>query len=199
MIVLTGRVVPGVLAELDKLSNVRASTIDRASADVPDPARSFISRAHATYVVHDDDPLADLGRAWSGFFDESAPVGTLEVAVETTLRAFESGEAVLPDYFIVLDPDSLTDTQKNWWFGALAGVSPSRVVPSGPTAGAVQTAIAGLTAGRWWPEPLGDWIRSISRIVPDQRVLVRPAGDPSHQPSMSRTSASRATGSNRPT
>jgi hypothetical protein len=171
VIVLVGVVAPAVFAELDRSANVHASVID---SDAGETAREFVARSHTTYVVHNADPLASLGEAWAGFFDETVPTGTLEVAVEATLRTLRSDEAALPDYYIVLDPDSLTPTQKNWWFGALAGVAPSRVVPSGATADEVGRAISNLPAGRWWPEPLDEWVRSLARVIPDAHTLIRP-------------------------
>lgn len=169
-IVLVGTVGAGVLSELDRLANVRGSAIDHEAGD---SARALVSRSHTPYVVHDSDPLAALGSAWRGFFDEAVPAGTLEVAIQSTLGAFQRGEAAMPDYYVVLAPDTLTATERNWWFGALAGVSPSRVVPSGPTAAEVGLTISRLPFGRWWPEPAAEWIRSIDRAIPDDHALVR--------------------------
>jgi hypothetical protein len=169
-IVLVGTVDAEVLSELDRLANVRASAIDHEAGD---SARALVSRSHTPYVVHDSDPLAALGSAWVGFFDESVPAGTLEVAIQSALGAFQRGEAVMPDYYLVLAPDALTVTERSWWFGALAGISPSRVVPSGQTAAEVGLTISRLPFGRWWPEPASEWIRRIDRAVPDDHALIR--------------------------
>lgn len=183
VIALVGSFEVDVFPELDRSSNVRASAIER---DAGGTARVLVARSHALYVVHDEDPLAELGAAWVAFFDESAPAGRLEVAMEDTVGAFLRGDAALPDYYLVLAPDALPVTVRNWWFGALAGVAPSRVVPSGPSAAEVQSAIDRLPTGRWWPEPVIPWIRSLARTVPDDRTLLRPGSDVGAGPGDSR-------------
>jgi hypothetical protein len=154
-----------VVAGLAGLHNVRAVIAgDRTPAEVTEIA----ARARATYVVFDADPLAQVRDAWVDYFDEAAPVGGLEVAIEGTIRSLRTEAALLPDYYIVLDPQDMPATRRHWWLGVLAGAAPSRVVPAAATADAVRAALASLVAGRWWPEPADAWLRKLPRAVPDQ-------------------------------
>lgn len=149
-----------ILARLDGLANVRAAALTGS-------ANELIAQSHAAYVVHDADPLADLATAWTEYFDGADTPGTLEVAVETALASLRSGTVLLPDYYIVLDPESLAPTRKHWWLGVLAGVSPSRVIPAAARAGAVRDVLSRLPSGRWWPDPPDEWLRGLPRAVPD--------------------------------
>ncbi len=168
VVVLAGAATGSILAEIDRLPNVRAS---ETGADATISVRELTAQAHTPYVVHDKDPLAGVSTAWAAFFENTAPHGTLEVAVEAAINAIATGEAPLPDYYLVLDPDALTPTAKHWWFGVLARLSPSRVIPSQANAGAVRHALSGLPSGRWWPDPLDSWLRNVGRLVPDDRTL----------------------------
>ncbi|NKQ53611.1 hypothetical protein HFP15_12055 [Amycolatopsis sp. K13G38] len=161
VVVVAGAGAAEILPRLDGLANVRAAAVEKSASEL-------VAQAHAAYVVHDADPLADLATAWTDYFDGAATPGTLEVAVESTLAALRSGAALLPDYYVVLDPESLPPTRKHWWLGVLAGVSPSRVVPCAATAGAVAGALSRLPSGRWWPDPPDEWLRGLPRAVPDR-------------------------------
>lgn len=167
MVVVVGDGAGTVIAGLGGLANVRAVT---GGADAP--ARTAVAQSHAAYVVHDADPLADVAAAWTGFFDGTAPVGTLEVAVEAALTALRTDAVTLPDYYVVLDPDPLPETRKHWWFGVLAGASPNRVVPVAADVAAVRDAISRLPSGRWWPDPPEEWLRGLGRVVPDRVALL---------------------------
>lgn len=172
VVVIVGDQASRVVAGLDGLANVRA--VPRISDDDNDHGRRVreaVAQSHAAYVVHDLDPLDGVGAAWAGFFDGSAPAGTLEVAVEAALSALRTEAAALPDYYVVLDPDTLTDTRKHWWFGVLAGASPNRVLPAAPSVAAARDLIAGLRSGRWWPDPPDEWLRGLGRVVPDRATL----------------------------
>jgi hypothetical protein len=165
LVVVAGAGAARVVAGLDGLHNVRAVVAgDRPSAELTDAA----SRSSVPYVVHDADPLAAVRDAWVDYFDESAPVGGLEVAIEATIRSLRAEATLLPDYYIVLDPEDMPSTRRHWWLGVLAGAAPSRVVPAPATADAVRAALASLVAGRWWPEPADAWLRELPRVVPDQ-------------------------------
>jgi hypothetical protein len=174
VVVIVGEQAGRVVAGLDGLANVRAVQRTSGERETGDgdgsgrAVRAAVAQSHAAYVVHDADPLAGVGAAWAGFFDGTAPAGTLEVAVEAALSALRTEAAALPDYYVVLDPDTLTDTRKHWWFGVLAGASPNRVVPAAPSAAAVRDLLAGLRSGRWWPDPPDEWLRGLGRIVPDR-------------------------------
>lgn len=172
-VVLVGRVRAEVFAELDSLLGVRAASVTawQESADVADlavRARSFAASVHGPYAVHDLDPLAEVGRAWVAYFEESAPVGTLEVAVEELLARLRRGTATLPDYFIVVEPESLPVTERHWWLGAVAAAAPSRVVPAPATASGIAHVLAALPSGGWWPDDQSGWLRGLASVIPDR-------------------------------
>ncbi|ETK34777.1 hypothetical protein [Microbispora sp. ATCC PTA-5024] len=165
VVVVAGERAAEVVGGLGGLHNVRAIVGgERSPAEVTDAA----ARAATTYVVHDGDPLGEVGDAWVGFFDGTAPVGALEVAVETALGALRAERVVLPDYYVVLDPDGLPPTRRHWWMGVLAGAAPTRVVPAPASAGPVRDALRDLSAGRWWPDDVEGWLRGLPRQVPDR-------------------------------
>ena len=167
VVVLAGAESGKVLAGLDGLANVRV-------ARTGDPA-ALVGQTHAAYAVHDHDPLAGVAEAWAAFFDRQAPPGTLEVAIEGVVTELRRGATLLPDYYVVLDPESLPATGKHWWLGVLAGAAPSRVVPAAPTVPAVREALSRLPSGRWWPDDVETWLRGLVRVVPDLAGLPRPA------------------------
>ena len=165
LVVIAGEGADRVVAGLDGLHNVRAVVAgDRPVAAVTE----IVTRASATYVVYDSDPLAEVRDAWVGYFDEAAPVGGLEVAIETTIRTLRADAAVLPDYYIVLEPQDMPPTRRHWWLGVLAGAAPARIVPAPASADAVRASLANLVAGHWWPEPADTWLRELPRVVPDR-------------------------------
>ena len=86
-------------------------------------------------------------------------------------RKLRAERLVLPDYYIVLDPDAMPVTQKHWWLGVLAGAAPARVVPAGASASAVTEVLGRLAPGRWWPADLESWLRELPRVVPDRAGL----------------------------
>lgn len=157
-----------VISGLDGLHNVRALIRgERTPAELTD----HITRTTATYVVHDADPLADVGAAWADFFDGAAVTGTLETVIERTLADLRAGRLLLPDYYVVLDPEDMPPTRRHWWLGVLAGAAPARVVPARASVARVADALARLSAGRWWPTDLEGWLRSLPRMVPDRAGL----------------------------
>lgn len=168
VVVVAGEGAGDVVAGLDGLHNVRAIPRgERRPAEVMEVA----ARASATYVVHDADPLADVASAWTSYFDGTAPTGTLEVAIEAALAELRADRLVLPDYYLVLDPDGMTATWRHWWLGVLAGAAPVRVVPVQPSAAAVSAELGRLASGRWWPADVEGWLRGLPRVVPDQAGL----------------------------
>jgi len=149
-----------------------AVNVAGASADDGDPldravaAWSEASRAHSPYFVHDADPLAAVADAWVRRYDEQGPIGELEVAVEATLARWRVGSLELPDYYLVLDAESMTATRRHWYLGVLHRAAAARVVPvadGGEAAGALPR----LGAGRWWPD-VDELLTGIDRLVPDR-------------------------------
>jgi hypothetical protein len=129
-----------------------------------------ISASHGTYVVHDADPLAHVAHAWVEFFDDRSTGGALEVEIETALTAFARGERVMPDYYVVLDPESLESTWRHWWFGALASHGSRRVVPQPAAVGSVRRLLRQLPAAPGWVAP-ESWLPGLEFTVPDRRGL----------------------------
>lgn len=161
-----------------------------ANVDVVSAASDAVG-SHAVYVLHHDDPLADVGATWARFFDGEEPVGGLEVAVEQALAALRRG-ATLPDYYLVLDPDTLTPTVKHWWFGVLATAAPTRVIPVTGEVTALGTALSQLPSGRWWPEPPEEWLRGLPRAVPDRVGTIQDGFTAAASESAGRASATRS-------
>ena len=110
--------VRGVLTEQD------APPLDRAVE-----AWREAKGAHIPYLVHDADPLATIADAWVRWFDQHGPVGELEVAVTETLARWRARSLELPDYYLVLDAQSLDTTVRHWYLGVLHRAAPPRVLP----------------------------------------------------------------------
>jgi hypothetical protein len=174
VVAVTGDGAAQVVAGLGGLHNVLPVVRgDRSAAEV----EAAVAATSATYVVHDVDPLAEVGDAWVGYFDGSAPTGRLEVAISAAVDALSRDRLALPDYYVVLRPEELPMTRRHWWLGALAGLAPSRVLPlpAPATASMLARDLANLPSGRWWPDDLADRLRALPRTVPDQAGLTTPA------------------------
>ncbi|MBB5780290.1 hypothetical protein AB0K16_04620 [Nonomuraea jabiensis] len=171
VVVVAGDGSAELVAGLDRLHNVRA--IPRGELR-PAEVMEIAARSGATYVVHDADPLADVAAAWTAFFDGTGVAGALEVAIEAAIEELRADRLVLPDYYLVVDPDGMPETWRHWWLGVLAGAAPVRVVPVHASAAAVAEELGRLTAGRWWPADLRAWLRELPRVVPDRAGLPAP-------------------------
>jgi len=153
---------------------------------IPDPDAPALDRAveawnaatriHTPYFVHDADPLATAAAAWVRRFDEQGPVGELEVAVADTVARWRAGSIELPDYYLVLDAETWSPTRRHWYLGVLHAAGPSRVVPIADADDA-GSALAHLSAGRWWPD-VDELLTGIERVVPDQIVAATPRATP---------------------
>lgn len=176
VVVVAGEHAATIVTEAGQLGNVRARAVGGLdAADRATVALDLVARSSTTYVVHDLDPLSEVADAWVEFFDGTAAHGRLEAATHNTLRALRAGKAMLPDYYIVLEPETMPATRRHWWLGVLTGAAPARVVPAAASLTAVRDALASLRTGRWWPDPLDEWLRGLDRAVPDQ-VGVRAGG-----------------------
>ena len=174
------RVSTTVIGLVGERARACAQALDRAPnirVELPDPAAPPLERAaaawqaaggtHAPYLVHAADPVALVAEAWVRRFDQQGPAGELEVAVRETLGRWRSRAIELPDYYIVLDPESWGATRRHWYLGVLHRAAPARVVPAGAAADQVRASIATLASGRWWPE-LDRLLAEVDRVVPDQ-------------------------------
>jgi len=145
--------------------------------ELPDPAAPPLERAvaawqaatsaHGPYLVHDADPLDLVADAWVRRYDQQGPAGELEVALRETLARWRARTIELPDYYLLLDPQSWGETRRHWYLGLLARAAPVRVVPAEADADRLQARIATLASGRWWPE-LDRLLADVERLVPDQ-------------------------------
>lgn len=155
--------------DLDRLPNVRAASLTGR----PEGAvKSFVEAAHTAYVAHDRDPLEHVASAWVEFFDDKGTLGTLELEVATASGILRRGEASLPDYYVVLDPEELSMTWKHWWLGVLPDVAPLRVLPTDGDFNAIRRQLRRLPVGRMWPDSL-DWLNRLTRNAPDRLGLDR--------------------------
>lgn len=137
----------------------------------PAAAARRISACSTPWIVHDADPLEHVAAAWVELYEERATLGTLEIEVETALAHFEEGTALMPDYYIVLDPDAADDTWRHWWCGALGFRAPRRVLPaaspSAPGDTAMRRLLTALPTSRPWPEPTS-WLPGLAFEIPDR-------------------------------
>ncbi|BDZ50302.1 hypothetical protein GCM10025867_25430 [Frondihabitans sucicola] len=101
------------------------------------------------------------------FYDDRASLGTLELEVSLALSAFAAGERVMPDYYVVLDPESIEGTWRHWWFGALGSHAPRRVVPQPSAPGAVRRLLRQLPQAPGWTAPR-EWLPGLPFVVPDR-------------------------------
>jgi hypothetical protein len=154
------------------------SPLDRAVA-----AARAAARAPIPYVVHDADPLSEVGEAWGRYFEEQAPVGELEVAVKAVVDRWRAGSLDLPDYYLVLDLESLPPNRRHWFGGVLHADAPVRVVPVEARPVPVMDALGHLAPGRRW-SPLDELLAGLERRLPDRAGLPR-APDPSRHPGCS--------------
>lgn len=168
-LVVIGEEADAALTTLNGLTNVRAAHL-RAVPD-SDAAR-VISSGGTPYLLHDRDPLEHVAAAWVEFFDDQATLGGLELEIERVLVALGSDGIVLPDYYVVLAPESLAPTWKHWWLGVLPQASPTRVIPWSESDASLVRLLRRLPTGRPWPAP-EEWLRGLTHTVPDQVGLGR--------------------------
>lgn len=153
-----------VLADLSHLRNVHALPLRAVDAPL---ASARIAASTATYVVHDTDPLVHVAAAWVEFFDDRSTLGALEVEVDEAVGAFANGTSFMPDYYVVLEPETIEGTWRHWWLGALAHAAPTRVLPVTGDASEVRSLLRRLPTGRPWPAP-ESWLRALQYDVPDR-------------------------------
>ena len=161
VVLLVGPGTDGLLRDLDALPNVDAR---------PGTGPGAHSSA-STYLLHDADPLEHVANAWIEFFEDRATHGALDVEIETALGVFRRGEAALPDYYVVLEPESAPANWKHWWLGVLPHAAPARVLPSSSDPGAVRRLLGRLPQGRPFPDP-ASWLPDVRFSVPDRIGLV---------------------------
>jgi hypothetical protein len=159
---------------LDRLGQAPNVATVRPDADAPPLERAVTAwqtatRIHTPYLLHDADPLQTVAAAWVRRFDveQSGLAGELEVAVAETLQRWRARAIELPDYYLVLDPETWDATRRHFYLGFLHRAAPSRVVPVAGTPERVGAQLGGLRSGRWWPEA-DRLLDGVDRVVPDQ-------------------------------
>ncbi|CAN5233653.1 hypothetical protein BH09ACT6_BH09ACT6_12600 [soil metagenome] len=163
-LVLVGNESATAFGALARHANVRATSL----ADSTDEeAERWVTQADSPYIVHDRDPLAHVAAAWVEFFDDLTTLGTLDLEVDRAATALQRGTLSMPDYYIVIDPESLSATWKHWWLGVLPHAAPTRVIPWAEGSTPLSRVLRSLPTGRSWPDP-GPWLRDVARSVPDQ-------------------------------
>ncbi|GAA3910930.1 hypothetical protein [Microbacterium invictum] len=168
VVAVVGDAAADALAALEGVPGIEALTLHDTD---PALASRRIAAAPTPWVVHDADPLVHVAAAWVELFEERATLGTIELEVEAALSAFRSGDAIMPDYYIVLDPDSADATWRHWWCGALGHQAPRRVLPvessTQPAGDALRHLLRALPTSRPWPEP-ASWLPGLPFDIPDR-------------------------------
>lgn len=141
----------------------------------PAVAAHLVTSIPTPYVVHDADPLEHVAAAWVELYEERSTLGSLDAEVDALLALFASGEAVMPDYYVVAGPEAIEGTWRHWWLGALAHRAPSRVLPVEASVSALRARLRSLPASRPWPDP-ASWLPRVKFDIPD-RVGLRDQND----------------------
>jgi hypothetical protein len=157
----------GALARAGEAANVRVAQPepDRPVLDRAIEAWDLATRSAVPYFVHDADPLAWVEGAWARRFDTGTPPGELEMAVTETVRRWRARSLELPDYYLLVEPESWDRTRRHWYLGVLVGAAPRRVTTVDPVE--LVTTLPQLPPGPWWPE-LDQLLAGIEDVVPDQ-------------------------------
>jgi hypothetical protein len=163
-LVVVGDEATSAIHALEGFANVRAATFDAASDD--EVAR-WSAAAVAPYVVHDRDPLGHVAAAWVEFFDDQSTYGVLELEIDRAVDAAEHHGIAVPDYYVVLHPETLPVTWKHWWLGVLASESPTRVIPWPDADASLAGLLRHLPTGRAWPD-VESWLPTVAGAVPDR-------------------------------
>lgn len=163
-LVMVGEETTSAIRSLERFANVQAASFsDESDAEV---AR-WSSSTGAPYVVHDRDPLGHVAAAWVEFFDDQSTYGVLELEIERALEAAERHVISVPDYYVVLHPESLPTTWMHWWLGVLAHASPTRVIPWPDADESLASLLRHLPTGRPWPQ-VESWLPRVAGSVPDR-------------------------------
>jgi hypothetical protein len=190
-VVLAGKTSEPVLAAVERSMNVvlvrPADPVppadDAHAADGLAAAAAALRRAtgiSAPYVLVAADPLAAVAAEWSAMWDlSSEPRGSdrFELRAAETLAAWRANQFELPDYYLVLAPETATaapgtpeDHRPDFYLGPLRSVRPHRVAVAAAAdpaeqAAAVRGELGSLRAGRWWPS-LEEVFRTVRAFYP---------------------------------
>ena len=168
IVAIVGEQSDDALASLEGIPGVDVLALQGSE---PALAARRITASGTPWVVHDADPLEHVAAAWVELFEERSTLGALEIEVETVLGRFAEGSALMPDYYIVLEPQDAPGTWRHWWCGALGSHAPQRVVaspaPLTPGDAAFRRLLRSLPTSRPWPDP-SSWLRDLAFQIPDR-------------------------------
>lgn len=142
-----------------------------------EPATAALRRAagiSSPYVLVAADPLAAVAAEWEAMWEVTATARgseAFELRAGEALAAWHANQFELPDYYLVLAPETPPDEQHpSFYLGPLRAVRSHRVAvvaaaePAEQAAGML-TALASLRHGRWWPS-LDDIIGTAREYYP---------------------------------
>lgn len=166
IVAVVGAASDAVLGALDGLPGVETLSLRDTE---PALAAHRIEAAAVPWVVHDADPLAHVAAAWVELYQERATLGALDAEVALVLAQFDAGDAVMPDYYVVLAPEHAPDLWRHWWCGALGRLAPRRVLPApaAPAGADIRRLLTALPASRPWPQP-SSWLPGLAFDIPDR-------------------------------
>jgi hypothetical protein len=195
VVVLAGRPGEQALAAVGRSLNVvlvRPAAPPPGTGQVPagadaggiEAAAAALRRAagiSAPYVLVAADPLSAVAEAWRDMWAiTSGPRGSdeFELRAALALAAWRAGQFELPDYYLVLAPQSAAaaadgtaeEQRPDFYLGPLRSVRPNRVVVAAAAepaeqAAAVRGELGSLRAGRWWPS-LEEVFRTVRGFYP---------------------------------
>ncbi|MGX5696765.1 hypothetical protein ACWKWP_11255 [Agromyces soli] len=166
-LVVVGDEAATAIHALEGSANVRAAAFGRELEASDAEVARWSATAPTPYLVHDRDPLGHLAAAWVEFFDDRATYGVLELEIERAVEQASRHALAVPDYYVVLHPETLPVTWRHWWLGVLAGASPSRVIPWPDAGEPLVPLLRRLPTGRAWPDA-ERWLPSVATAVPDR-------------------------------
>ena len=124
--------------------------------------------ASTTLVVVGDEATSAI-HALEGFANvrDQSTFGVLELEIDRAMEAAERHAMSVPDYYVVLHPETLPITWKHWWLGVLASESPTRVIPWPTGDDSLARLLRHLPTGRAWPD-VESWLPRVVGAVPDR-------------------------------
>jgi len=163
-LVVVGEEATTAITALDGLANVEsASFLEATDAEIA----KWSATSAAPYVVHDRDPLGHVASAWVEFFDDRSTLEVLQLEIDLTVKAAARHEISVPDYYVVLQPETLPTTWMHWWLGVLATASPTRVIPWPAADASLADLLRHLPTGRAWPD-VERWLPHVVTAIPDR-------------------------------
>ncbi|WP_394550694.1 hypothetical protein ACDF64_09415 [Agromyces sp. MMS24-JH15] len=173
-LVVVGEEAASAIRSLERFPNVHAATFSELSDASDAQVARWSAAGDRPYVVHDRDPLAHVAAAWVEFYDDLSTYEVLELEIERAVEASTRRAMHVPDYYVVLHPETLPVTWKHWWLGVVAVASPTRVIPWPDADESLAPLLRRLPTGRAWPK-VDAWLPTVPGQVPDRVGLTPPA------------------------